>query len=99
MLGDDVTTDHISPGSTIPASTDAGAYLARQGVPMLKFGTYIGRRANHEKVMIRGTFANMRLRNELVPGREGGITRHQPSGETMTVFAARRDYRTEGGVR
>ena len=94
MLGDDVTTDHISPGSTIPASTDAGAYLAGQGVPVLKFGTYIGRRANHE-VMIRGTFANTRLRNELVPGREGGITRHQPSGETMTVFGAAERYRTE----
>jgi len=95
MLGDDVTTDHISPGSTIPARTDAGAYLAEHGVAPLKFGTYIGRRANHE-VMIRGTFANVRLRNELVPGREGGFTRHQPSGDTMTIFTAAERYRAEG---
>ncbi len=95
MLGDDVTTDHISPGSTIPAHTDAGAYLAEHGVAPQKFGTYIGRRANHE-VMIRGTFANVRLRNELVPGREGGFTRHHPSGDTMTIFRAAERYRAEG---
>ena len=87
MLGDDLTTDHISPGSTIPADTDAGAYLAEHGVPVRQFGSYIGRRANHE-VMIRGTFANVRLRNELVTGREGGFTRHQPSGDVMSVFHA-----------
>ena len=95
LLGDDVTTDHISPGSAIPANTEAGAYLAEHGVPPNKFGTYIGRRANHE-VMVRGTFANIRLRNELVPEREGGFTRHQPSGETMTVFRAAERYRSEG---
>ena len=95
MLGDDVTTDHISPGAAIPANTDAGAYLAEQGITPQRFGTYIGRRANHE-VMIRGTFANVRLRNELAPEREGGFTRHQPSGETMTVFAAAERYRAEG---
>jgi aconitate hydratase len=95
MLGDDVTTDHISPGSTIPAHTDAAAYLAEHGVAPQKFGTYIGRRANHE-VMIRGTFANVRLRNELVPGREGGFTRHHPSGDTMTIFRAAERYRAEG---
>jgi len=95
MLGDDITTDHISPGGTIPAHTDAGAYLAEHGVAPQKFGTYIGRRANHE-VMIRGTFANIRLRNELVPGREGGFTRHQPSGDTMTIFTAAERYRAEG---
>ena len=95
MLGDDITTDHISPGSTILARSDAGAYLAQHGVAALKFGTYIGRRANHE-VMIRGTFANIRLRNELVPGREGGFTRHQPSGDTMTIFTAAERYRAEG---
>jgi len=94
MLGDDVTTDHISPGGAIPASTDAGAYLAARGVPPQRFGTYISRRANHE-VMVRGTFANIRLRNELVPDREGGFTRHQPSGETMTVFDAAERYRAE----
>jgi aconitate hydratase len=95
MLGDDVTTDHISPGSTIPADTEAGIYLAEHGVAPFRFGTYIGRRANHE-VMIRGTFANLRLRNELLPGREGGFTRHQPSGEIMTVFRAAERYRAEG---
>jgi aconitate hydratase len=95
LLGDDVTTDHISPGGSIPASTDAGAYLAAHGVPPNRFGTYIGRRANHE-VMIRGTFANIRLRNELVPDREGGFTLHQPSRETMTVFDAAERYRAEG---
>jgi aconitate hydratase len=95
MLGDDVTTDHISPGSLIPATTEAGAYLAAHAVPADKFGTYIGRRANHE-VMMRGTFANVRLRNELVPEREGGFTRHMPSGETMTVFRAAERYLAEG---
>jgi aconitate hydratase len=95
LLGDDVTTDHISPGGSIPASTDAGAYLAAHGVPPNRFGTYIGRRANHE-VMIRGTFANIRLRNELVPDREGGFTLHQPSRETVTVFDAAERYRAEG---
>ncbi len=94
MLGDDLTTDHISPGSAIPANTDAGAYLTEHGVPAQKFGTYIGRRANHE-VMIRGTFANVRLRNELVPDHEGGLTRHQPSGDVMTVFHAAERYRSE----
>ena len=96
MLGDNVTTDHISPGSTIPADTDAGRYLAGQGVELARFGTYIGRRANHE-VMVRGTFANMRLRNELTPDLEGGFTRHQPSGDVLTIFAAAERYRHEGG--
>ncbi len=94
MLGDDLTTDHISPGSTIPADTDAGAYLSENGVAVRSFGSYIGRRANHE-VMVRGTFANVRLRNELVPDREGGFTRHQPSGEVLTVFHAAERYRNE----
>ena len=94
LLGDNVTTDHISPGSAIPANTEAGAYLTEHGVPPQKFGTYIGRRANHE-VMMRGTFANVRLRNELAPEREGGFTRHQPSGELMTVFRAAERYRAE----
>jgi aconitate hydratase len=95
LLGDDLTTDHISPGGAIPATAEAGVYLIANGVPQPKFGTYIGRRANHE-VMVRGTFANIRLRNELVPGREGGLTRHQPSGEIMSVFAAAERYRAEG---
>jgi aconitate hydratase len=95
MLGDDVTTDHISPGSAIPADTEAGIYLAEHGVVPFRFGTYIGRRANHE-VMIRGTFANVRLRNELLPGQEGGFTRHLPNGEIMTIFRAAERYRDEG---
>ena len=95
LLGDDVTTDHISPGSAIPADTEAGAYLAEHGVTSQKFGTYIGRRANHE-VMIRGTFANVRLRNELVPEREGGFTRHWPDGDITTIFRAAERYRAEG---
>ena len=95
LLGDDVNTDHISPGNTIPLATEAGAYLAAHGVPEAKFGTYIGRRANHE-VMVRGTFAHLRLRNELVAGREGGFTRHMPSGEEMTVFRASERYMAEG---
>ncbi len=95
MLGDDITTDHISPGSAIPANSDAAVYLAERGVAPQQFGTYIGRRANHE-VMIRGTFANVRLRNDLAPGREGGFTRHLPSAEIMTIFAAAECYRSEG---
>jgi aconitate hydratase len=94
LLSDNVTTDHISPGSAIPPHTEAGMYLAQNGVAAHKFGTYIGRRANHE-VMIRGTFANLRLRNELLPEREGGFTRHQPSGEVTTVFRAAERYRAE----
>jgi aconitate hydratase A / 2-methylisocitrate dehydratase len=94
LLGDNVTTDHISPGSTIPGDTEAAAYLANHGVTPQSFGTYISRRANHE-VMVRGTFANLRLRNELLPDREGGFTRHQPSGDVMTVFRAAERYRQE----
>ena len=95
LLGDDITTDHISPGTTVPGHTEAGRYLARNGVPEKRFGTYIGRRANHE-VMVRGTFAHLRIRNELADGREGGITRHLPSGEITTVFEASERYRAEG---
>lgn len=95
MLGDAVTTDHISPGGTIPRSTPAGEYLAAHGLEPRAFGTYIGRRANHE-VMIRGTFANPRLRNAMAPGTEGGVTRHMPDGEPMTVFDAAERYRAAG---
>ncbi|WP_426955448.1 aconitate hydratase AcnA [Muricoccus radiodurans] len=95
LLGDNVTTDHISPGGLIPPTTPAGRYLIAHGLTPKEFGTYIGRRANHE-VMIRGTFANPRLRNLLAPGTEGGQTRHMPDGADMTVFEAAERYRAEG---
>ncbi len=92
LLGDDITTDHISPGGPIPSAGAAGRYLAGQGVNQASYDTYIARRANHE-VMIRGTFANTRLCNELVPGRPGGLTRHMPDGAEMTIFDAAMAYR------
>ncbi len=95
VLGDSITTDHISPVSGIPAGTAAADYLAERQVPRRDWGGYGTRRANHE-VMVRGTFGNIRLRNLLVPGQEGGVTRHQPSGETMRVFDAAERYREEG---
>ncbi|WP_198952782.1 MULTISPECIES: aconitate hydratase AcnA [unclassified Achromobacter] len=95
MVGDDLTTDHISPGSLVPPDSDAGVYLAEHGVAPERFGTYISRRANHE-VMVRGTFANPRLRNEMEPDKEGGYTRHQPAGEAMSIFHAAQRYAAEG---
>ncbi len=87
MLGDSVTTDHISPAGAIMPSSPAGQYLVERGVHASNFNSYGSRRGNHE-VMMRGTFANVRLRNELAPGTEGGWTRHMPSGETMTIYDA-----------
>jgi aconitate hydratase len=95
MLGDNITTDHISPGGAIPPETESGKYLLANGVSQARFGTYVGRRANHE-VMVRGTFANVRIRNEMVPGQEGGFTRHMPDGEVMSVFQAAETYRAAG---
>ncbi|UES53538.1 aconitate hydratase AcnA [Roseibium aggregatum] len=95
ILGDDITTDHISPGSAIPANSAAGQYLLSLGVPENRFSSYIGRRGNHN-VMMRGTFANIRIRNLMVPGTEGGITRHLPSGDTCTIHEAAGRYRAEG---
>jgi aconitate hydratase len=95
ILGDNVTTDHISPGGSIPADVPAGLYLRAQGVEPRDFNTYIGRRGNHE-VMVRGAFANVRLRNEMVPGSEGGMTRHQPDGATLSVHEAALRYAEEG---
>ncbi|UES59530.1 aconitate hydratase AcnA (plasmid) [Roseibium aggregatum] len=95
ILGDDITTDHISPGSAIPADSAAGQYLLSLGVPENRFSSYIGRRGNHN-VMMRGTFANIRIRNLMVPGTEGGITRHLPSGDTCTIHEAAGRYRAEG---
>ncbi|HTZ75735.1 MAG TPA: aconitate hydratase AcnA [Candidatus Aquilonibacter sp.] len=94
MLGDSVTTDHISPAGSIPADSPAGKYLISHGVQPKDFNSYGARRGNHE-VMMRGTFANIRLRNQLAPGTEGGWTIHQPSGEKMTIYDAAMKYRDE----
>jgi len=94
LLGDSVTTDHISPAGAIKADTPAGRYLTAKGVAPADFNSLGSRRGNHE-VMMRGTFANIRLRNLLAPGTEGGITRHQPSEEQMTIFDAAERYRAE----
>ena len=95
LLGDSVTTDHISPAGAIMADSPAGRYLLDQGVEFADFNSYGSRRGNHE-VMIRGTFANIRLRNRLAPGTEGSWTRHQPDGTQMTIYDAAMRYRDEG---
>ena len=95
IVGDSVTTDHISPAGSIPAASPAGQYLVEQGVEKIDFNSYGARRGNHE-VMVRGTFANIRLRNELAAGKEGYWTTHQPDGEEMTIFEASNRYRAEG---
>jgi aconitate hydratase len=94
-IGDSVTTDHISPAGSIKADSPAGAYLVEHGVERADFNSYGSRRGNHE-VMVRGTFANVRLRNRLVPGSEGTWTAHLPDGEEMTIFEAAERYLTEG---
>ncbi|HZP45677.1 MAG TPA: aconitate hydratase AcnA [Candidatus Binataceae bacterium] len=94
MLGDSVTTDHISPAGSIPADSPAGRYLIEQGVEPRDFNSYGARRGNHE-VMMRGTFANIRIKNLLVPGVEGGVTLHLPDGERTTIFDAAERYRRE----
>ena len=94
-LGDSITTDHISPAGAIKASSPAGKYLVAHGVQATDFNSYGSRRGNHE-VMVRGTFANIRLKNKLVPGVEGGVTRHLPGGEQMSIFDASERYRQEG---
>ena len=95
LLGDSVTTDHISPAGAFTPETPAGQYLQSHGVDFKDFNSYGSRRGNHE-VMMRGTFANVRLRNQLAPGTEGGFTRHMPSGEEMTIFDAAMRYQQEG---
>ena len=95
MVGDSVTTDHISPAGSIPPASPGGQYLIAHGVERADFSTYGARRGNHE-VMMRGTFANIRLRNEIAQGREGYWTRHLPDGEEMTIFDAAERYRAEG---
>ncbi|MET0065607.1 MAG: aconitate hydratase AcnA [Candidatus Thiodiazotropha sp.] len=93
-LGDSVTTDHISPAGAIKKDSPAGLYLTQQGVKPEDFNSYGSRRGNHE-VMMRGTFANIRLRNKLLPGSEGGVTRHLPSGEAMSIYDAAMRYKAE----
>jgi aconitate hydratase len=95
LLGDSVTTDHISPAGAIAVESPAGDYLMQQGIERTEFNSYGSRRGNHE-VMMRGTFANIRLRNLLAPGTEGGWTRHQPSGDQMFIYEAAMRYREEG---
>ncbi len=95
FLGDSVTTDHISPAGAFASTTPAGKYLLEHGVEPREFNSYGARRGNHE-VMVRGTFANIRLRNKLLDGVEGGFTAHLPDGEQMTIFDAANRYRERG---
>ena len=95
LLGDSVTTDHISPAGTIRADSPAGRWLVEHGVQPADFNSYGARRGNHE-VMIRGTFGNSRLRNRLAPGTEGGFTLHLPDGEPSTIYDAAMRYAAEG---
>jgi aconitate hydratase len=95
LLGDSITTDHISPAGSIKKDSPAGKYLIAHGVQPADFNSYGARRGNHE-VMMRGTFANIRLRNQLAPGTEGGWTTYQPGGEVMTIFDAAMKYKDAG---
>ena len=95
MVGDSVTTDHISPAGSIAADSPAGRYLLEHGVERRDFNSYGSRRGNHE-VMVRGTFANIRLKNLLLPGTEGGITIHLPTGEVMSIYDTAMRYQEEG---
>ena len=92
---DSITTDHISPAGDIKAASPAGKYLNSRGVEKLDFNSYGARRGHHE-VMMRGTFANIRIKNQMVPGVEGGVTKHYPGGETMPIYDAAMDYAKEG---
>jgi aconitate hydratase len=94
LLGDSITTDHISPAGSIKDGSPAGTYLVEHGVAKTDWNSYGSRRGNHE-VMVRGTFANVRLKNQLAPGTEGGVTRHLPDGEAMSVFDASVKYAAE----
>ena len=95
LLGDSVTTDHISPAGSIAQDSPAGRYLVEQGVEPRDFNSYGSRRGN-DRVMVRGTFANIRIRNQLAPGTEGGVTRHLPDGEQMSIYEAAMKYADEG---
>jgi aconitate hydratase len=95
LLGDSITTDHISPAGAIKVQSPAGGYLLEHGVPLEEFNSYGSRRGNHE-VMVRGTFANIRLRNKLAPGTEGGFTRYLPDGDVTSIFEASERYQAAG---
>ncbi|MEM9449761.1 MAG: aconitate hydratase AcnA [Cyanobacteria bacterium P01_E01_bin.6] len=95
ILGDSITTDHISPAGAIKKDSPAGSYLVQNHVVPTNFNSYGSRRGNHE-VMMRGTFANIRLKNEMVPGSSGGVTRHMPSGEELSIYDAAMQYVAEG---
>src|SRR5262249_5572626 len=95
LLGDSITTDHISPAGSIKEQSPAGRYLVEHGVSKAEFNSYGSRRGNHE-VMVRGTFANIRLRNLLAPGTEGGVTRHLPDGAQMSIYDASVKYQADG---
>ena len=94
-LGDSITTDHISPAGNIKKDSPAGEYLMERQIPARDFNSYGARRGNHE-IMMRGTFANIRIKNELAPGTEGGVTKHLPSGEVMPIYDAAMRYKAEG---
>src|SRR5215211_1644394 len=94
-FGDSITTDHISPAGAIKPDSPAGRFLVERGVPRGEFNSYGARRGNHE-VMMRGTFANIRIRNRMTPEIEGGVTKHYPSGEVMPIYDAAMKYQTEG---
>jgi aconitate hydratase len=95
IFDDSITTDHISPAGAIKAASPAGDYLRDHGVVPADFNSYGARRGNHD-VMVRGTFANVRIRNLMVPGVEGGVTSHQPGGERLSIYDAAERYRAEG---
>jgi aconitate hydratase len=94
MLGDSITTDHISPAGSIPVDSPAGQYLVEHSVPPAEFNSFGSRRGNHE-IMMRGTFGNIRLRNRMAPATEGPWTRHVPSGDTMSIYDAAMRYQHE----
>jgi aconitate hydratase len=95
IFGDSITTDHISPAGSIKEASPAGRYLSERQVARAEFNSYGARRGNHE-VMMRGTFANIRIRNEMVPGVEGGVTKHIPTGEQLAIFDAAEQYKAAG---
>jgi aconitate hydratase len=95
LFADSITTDHISPAGSIKKDSPAGQYLTRHQIGVQDFNSYGARRGNHE-VMMRGTFANIRIRNEVAPGTEGGVTRHMPDGEGMSIYDASMKYQADG---